>query len=87
VDLRVKRPQIEFRKLSCGSGKTLAFQLMELVGCVRALHTAINTVLSPDAASTYDPNAGAGVIKDFKAGAFGEFTIDQVCIGSAIEER
>jgi hypothetical protein len=80
MDLRVERPQIEIRELSRDSSQTLAFQLVELVSCVRAQYTAVNAVLSPDAASTYDPDAVAGVIKDRKTGAFSKLTIDQVCI-------
>jgi hypothetical protein len=80
VDLRVERPQIETGELSRDSGQTLAFQLVELVSCVRAQHTAVDAVLGPDAASTYDPDAGAGVVKERKTGSFSKLTIDQVCI-------
>jgi hypothetical protein len=82
VDLRVERPQIEIRELSRGSSQTLTFQLVELVSCIRAQYTAVNAVLGPDTASTYDPDTGAGVVKDRKTGAFSKLTIDQVCVRS-----
>jgi hypothetical protein len=80
MDLRVERPQVKIRELSRDPSQTLAFQLMELVSCVRAQHTAVNAVLGPDAASTYDPDTGAGVFKDRKTGAVSELTINQVCV-------
>jgi hypothetical protein len=76
MDLRVERSQIEIGKLSRDSDQTLAFQLLELVSSVRAQHTAVYAVLGPYAASTYDPDAGAGVVKDRETGSFSKLTID-----------
>jgi hypothetical protein len=80
MDLRMERSQVKIRELSRDSGQTLAFQLVELVSCVRAQYTAVYTVLGPNTASTYDPDTGAGVVEDRETGTFSELTIDQVGI-------
>jgi hypothetical protein len=54
---------------------------------IRAQDAAIDSVFCPNISPAYHAYACAGVIYDLEAYSLSELTVDQVCIGSAIEER